>query len=487
MKKFYRNAIVLFLFLLFPARSTPAALEPVLALTHATVIDATGAAAQPDRTVVIIGDRIAALGKSSKITPPTNAVVVDAAGKFLIPGLWDMHVHWQEKDYLPIFTANGVTGIRIMWGESEHHEWKKQYEQGTLTGPRLFIASTLVDGSNPIWPGSMIASNAASGRLAVTRAREDGADFVKVYSVLPRDAYFAIADESKKQGIPFVGHVPIVLSAEEASNAGQKSIEHLTGILFACSSRQDEFLKVAQEVLAGRTGTGPPKHFSKRPAHEDELVLDSYDPKKAAALFATFKKNGTWQCPTLTVLRFVACDNKRSLTNDSRLKYMPAEVVQLWTDRVAGAGTNAPRKELFPKWLELVGAMHRAGVEILAGTDAENPFCYPGFSLHDELGLLVQAGLSPMEALQSATRNPARFMGREKDLGTIEPGKLADLVLLDANPLEDIANTRKIAAVVQGGRPFSRDALDEMLAKIETLAHASQQSKSESHGIPEKN
>src|SRR5262249_19092575 len=157
--------------------------------------------------------------------------VIDARGKFLIPGLWDMHVHWEMKDYLPLFIANGVLGVRVMWGMPIHHEWRKEISAGTLLGPRLNIASPIIDGPHPIWKGSVSVGNDAEARQAVIQAKQNGADFIKVYSLLPREAYFAIADETKKLGLPFAGHVPEAVNAGEASDAGQKSIEHLTGVL----------------------------------------------------------------------------------------------------------------------------------------------------------------------------------------------------------------------------------------------------------------
>jgi len=451
-----------------------------LALTHATVIDATGAPARPDFTVVITDGRISTVGPSSLVHPPTNAVIADASGKFLIPGLWDMHVHWYDSDYLPLFIANGVTGIRIMWGSALHHEWRKQIEEGSLLGPRLLIASTIVDGPKAFWPGSMTAGNAAEGRLAVTKSRQAGADFIKVYSFLPREAYFAIADEARKQGIPFEGHVPISISVEEASAAGQKSIEHLTGVLPACSSREAELLSSAQETLEGVIATNSPRSILPVLRRINRSALETYSPAKADALFAEFKKNQTWHCPTLTVLRNMACINEPSITNDARLKYMPRGLRSGWDpagdDRLKNRTPEdtALGKSVYQKELEIVGAMQRAGVGILAGTDTLNPYCFPGFSLHDELGLLVQAGLTPMQAIQAATLNAAKFMGREKDLGTIEKGKLGDLILLDADPLADIGNTRKINAVVVGGKLLSRAALEEMLSKIEVLAGSKQ-------------
>jgi imidazolonepropionase-like amidohydrolase len=474
-----RNAGILFLLCLFsfPALRSLGATENPLVFVHATVIDATGAPAQSDVTVVITGDRITAIARSAAVAVPKDARIVDASGKFLIPGLWDMHVHWYQKADLPLFIANGVTGVRIMWGMPVHHEWRKEIEQGSLLGPRLLIASAIVDGPKPSWPGSDIAGNEAEGRQAVMKAMRDGADFVKVYSFLPREAYFAIADEAKKQGIPFEGHVPIAVSVEEASAAGQKSIEHLTGVLPACSSRAAELLKTAQETLAERLNTNESGNLSAKfrlaYMREGELPLDTYSPEKADAVFAEFKKNHTWQCPTFTVLHLSTADP--SIVTDVRLKYMPSELRSYWSaanNRFTNGSpeTAAFRKKSFQKSLEIIGAMQRVGVGILAGTDTGNPYCFPGFSLHDELGWLVQAGLTPMEAIQAATRNAARFMGRENELGTIQQGKLADLVLLDANPLDDIANTRKIAAVVYGGRLFPKSSLDEMLAKAEALA-----------------
>ena len=440
------------------------------------MIDGTGSTPREDVTVFISGNRIVALGKSSDVKPSATNEIVDATGKFVIPGLWDMHVHWHEKDYLPLFIANGVTGARIMWGDAVHHGWRKEIEQGTLIGPRLYIASRIVDGPKPAWPNSITAGTEAEGRLAVKMAKVAEADFVKVYSLLPREVYFAIADEAKKQAIPFEGHVPIAVSASEASAAGQRSIEHLTGILAACSSREDQIMKSAREALAGMLATNEPASLFASGRESRNLELETYSDAKAAAVFAEFKRNHTWQCPTLTVLRNVRFIDDLALIDDSRMKYMPRMYKALWNptndfrfkDRTAE--DIAVGKKAYQKALEIVGAMKRAGVEILAGTDTQNPYCFPGFSLHDELGLLVQAGLTPMEALQAATINAARFMNRQKDLGTIEKGKLADMVLLDANPLEDIANTKKIWGVVFGGKFYSRASLDEMLRKVETLA-----------------
>jgi imidazolonepropionase-like amidohydrolase len=428
-------------------------------LTHITVIDVRAGVARPGMTLVVTGDRISDVGPAGQVSVPEGARVIDATGKFLIPGLWDMHVHWYDKDLLKLFTANGVTGVRQMFGFPTHLEWRRELSSGSLLGPRMAIASPIVDGPRPMWPNSIAVSSAGDGRKAVEKVKRWGADFVKVYSFLPRDAYLAIADEAKKEGIPFEGHVPWSVSAAEASDAGQKSIEHLTGILLACSAREAEIRKQIPQAtpFAGHAGI-------------EAQALETYDPKKATELFERFVKNGTWQCPTLTVLRSSAYLDDKDFRNDRRTKYMPAQLRERWERREESrfgnrnaANNYSTAKVVYPRYLELVGKMNRAGVQIMAGTDTGNPYCFPGFSLHDELALLVKAGLTAAEALRSATLNPAKFLDMEDRLGTIEKGKFADMVLLDANPLEDIHNTQKIDAVVQNGHLLDRKALDKML------------------------
>jgi len=444
--------LVCLLPLFVPGNAVPESQQESLVFVHVAVIDVVNGVAEPDMTVVVTGYKITDIGKSETITPSSHARVVDGTGKFLIPGLWDMHVHWYNRDYNQLFTANGVTGVRQMFGNPELLLWRKDVEKGSMLGPRMVVASPIVDGPQPVWPNSIAVKNEAEGRNAVKRVKKEGYDFVKVYSLLPRDAYFGIAEEAKKEGINFAGHVPFTVSAAEASDSGQKTIEHLTGIIIHCSSRESELRR--QVIQAG-----PPQR-----GRIEAEALQSYDMAKAEALFARFVKNGTWQCPTLTVLRSTASLGDSEFRNDPRLKYMPAQVRQRWETRADSRVGNAPfAKRVYQKELEIVRAMNKAGVPILAGTDTGNPYCFPGFSLHDELALLVEAGLTPIEALRAATFSPAKFLGLDGSLGTIEKNKIADMVLLDANPLENIRNTQKIHAVVMNGRLLARKALDKML------------------------
>ncbi len=301
--------LVLCVSLVLPQLSS--AQQRALVLTHVTVIDTTGAPAQPDVTIMIRGDRIVGMSKSGKVRVPADSQVVNAAGKFLIPGLWDMDVLWFEPDYLPLFIAIGVTGVRVTIGYAENHEWRKAVEAGQLLGPRMVVATRWVRGPESSSDYSISVANEAEARQAVIRAREYGADFVELGGGedLSRDAFFALADEAKKRGIPFEGAVPVFVSVEEASNAGMKSINEqpsMFGIemmLAACSSREAELLKSWQVVESEETIGW--EAFWEGPAYREplQLALQTYDQQKAEALFALLRANHTWLCPALTEAR----------------------------------------------------------------------------------------------------------------------------------------------------------------------------------------
>jgi hypothetical protein len=369
--------------------------------------------------------------------------------------------------YLPLFIANGVTGVREMHAffPDTVLQMRKNVNEGKLLGPRIIAAGALIDGPKPMWPGAYSVGDAKQGREAVQALKMRGADFIKVYSKLPRDAYFAIANEAKKEGLVFAGQVPESVSAAEASDAGQKSMEHLIGLWLACSPQEDELRKEIVDLIAK---TDNQVIFSAM-WRTQARAQDSYDEKKAAALFAKFVKNQTWQDPTLTVLRALAYLDEGA--KDPRVKYMPGYLKSMWSPtnpRMKHFREITDRmRQFYKRSVELTRTLHQAGVGILAGTDTSNPYCFPGFSLHEELGLLVKAGLSPLEALQSATYNPAKYLDQLKDLGTVEQGKIADLVLLDANPLDEISNTRKIAGVILRGKAFDSESLKKMLADVE--------------------
>ena len=445
----------------------------VLALTHVTVIDMTGIPPKRDLTVVITGNRITAIARSNQIRIPPGAQVIDAAGKFLIPGLWDMHVHFTEIERsFPLFIANGVTGVRNMGGDLEELlRWRARVASGKLLGPRVLTCGPILDGPKPAAHGpTIVVANATEGRQTLDMLKQRGADCVKVYDRLTRDVYFAIIDQAKRDGIPVVGHVPEAITTMEASDAGQKSIEHLGTILQGCSTIEDELRRLE---AAPMPSGGDFSEFPRRIAARGERMLDTYNEQQAKQLFARLIKNQTWQVPTLVTKQALTFIDDFDRNGDERLKYIPQSEQKWWSPkqnfllRYRTPGYIVYSKRLFQKELDLVGVMHRAGVPLMTGTDLSIPYTFAGFSLHDELGLFVQAGLTPMEALQAATRNPGVFLGELSSQGTIERGKIADLVLLDANPLENIRNTQRINAVFRNGRYLRKQTLQKMLADVE--------------------
>ena len=445
-----------------------------LAFTRVTVIDVTGGPSKSDMTVVIEGRRIQALGPAASTAIPEGAEVIDASGQFLLPGLWDMHVHilGDPAWFFPLFIANGVTGVRYMGGSVLPEQWhaiRERIASGDLLGTRVLAAGPILDGPEPIWPGSIALSTADEARAAVIDLKRRGADFIKVYHLLSREVYFAIADEAKKQSIPFAGHVPLALgSIAAAATAGQRAIEHIDHALVGSSTREAEFLRTAREFnRAAQDGTGKETKLS----HWQEY-MDSYSAEKAADLYATFVDNGTWYVPTLSIFSAAIFRTADTPPDEAKRKYLAPLILDIFADQYKSTGGFEPpdealRRELMQRILGYVGELHRAGIPLLAGTDAPVSHVYPGFTLHDELALFVEAGLTPLEALQTATLNPAKFSGQVDSLGTVEAGKIADLLLLEANPLEDIRNTAKIAGVVVGGRFLPEESLQAMLAELE--------------------
>jgi imidazolonepropionase-like amidohydrolase len=444
--------------------------QGVVVIRDVTAIDMVGSTPKAGMTVIVEGNRIANIGRKLKV--PKSAAVIDGRGKFLIPGLWDMHSHFlfeQVRDpFMKLSIANGVTGVRDLGSEQLDLliEIRRSIAESKTVGPRIVAAGPIVDGPKPVWPFSIPVANADEGRKAVQSLKTKGADFVKVYSLLSRDSYFAIADEAKKQKIPFAGHVPNTVTTAEASDAGQKSIEHIRVYLDVSTDEQ----ALRQERLDAEA-KGQSELNRVRGAQHARL-LETFNEEKVRLLAGRFAKNGTWFVPTLTVHRSFAFFHDPAFVADPRLKYMPEFLTGYWKTQRERMPEEATKRNrvFYTRDLQVVGLMHEGGAKLLAGSDTMNPFIFPGFSLHDELALLVEAGLTPLEALRTATANPAAFLDMEKDLGTIEKGKFADLVLLDANPLSDIRNTTKINAVIANGRLFDRAALDALLSEAEKWA-----------------
>jgi imidazolonepropionase-like amidohydrolase len=361
----------------------------------------------------------------------------------MIPGLWDMHVHL--TDLAPDFrtlVSYGITGVREMYSgfaPDTYSPWRTRADTPRLVAPGMIDAPV-----RPPSPGALAVRDEEEARLAVQILAANRAEFIKVYSSLSREAYFGLADEARRIGIAFAGHVPESVTPAEAAEAGQLSQEHLINVMLSCSSREEELRAERAQLM-----TDPKLSVMERARRfgwpQEEGLFDTYDPKKAAALFETFVNHGVWHTPTLVVSKYHA-----AVTPDSQgfmmLDGLKPEQFPEFTSHVA---------RVLHRYQQLVGDMHKAGVQFLAGSDSGPATGVPlGISLHEELELFVQSGLTPMEALQTATRNPAFYFGILTLMGTVEEGKAADLLLLDANPLVDIRNTRKIRAVVMRGKLF---------------------------------
>jgi 8-hydroxy-5-deazaflavin:NADPH oxidoreductase len=417
-----------------------------LAIRGTWVVDVTDGSLHPDQTVLIKGNRIAAIGPATAIAVRQDAEIVEASGGYLIPGLWDMHVHaaraGRAPRLWPLFAAHGVTE----WSVPALGRWA---DANALPEPDAEATMALVDA----W-------------------KRHEFDFIKVGSELSREEYFAVMERARQNGIPVSGHIPRAVSATEASDAGQKSFEHVTELLIPCTAGA-RALGVALADAAARYGAASDSARAAEQRLAGALAFGAPDPAECGPLLERMVANETWLTPTLTL--FKGETQPSSFDGDPRLRWVPASIAERWrTGRRLTPELEAQvGGRIMDNALTTVALAHRAGVRILAGTDAgDDAYIFAGSSLHDELELLVEAGLTPLQALQTATLNPARFLGRTTDLGTVTAGKLADLVLLDANPLEDIRNTRRIRAVVLNGRYLDRPVLDGLLADAERAANA---------------
>ncbi len=459
------------IFLLFTLGATA---QQHIAIVDVSVIDVDAPdaahALASHQTIVISGSRISARGAVQRIRIPENAEVIDGRGKFLIPGLWDMHVHTLPEArrpkaveiWLPLFVANGVTSVRDMGGsDAALKATRLRIAREHLLAPRLIASGSAIDGFPPQF-GTGVRSP-AEARQAVDAHKKGGANFIKPYNLLTRDEYFAIIDEAKKVGLPVAGHVPLSLTVLEVSDAGQRSVEHLTDIPATCSTIEAELREERVTVSLSDFRAWQRARWA-----EETRAASFHSPERCRAVFEHLTRNGTWIVPTL-VNKKSALEVAARLRDPLLLRYSEPATRAAWEKSAAmSPGTPeevANRIARYESMLRLTGEANESHALLLTGTDVGSPFpLLPGFSLHEELAILVESGLDPLQALRSATLSPSRYFHRERAMGTVAPNRIADLVLLDRNPLEDIRNTRSIAAVVLGGRPLLRDALDRILS-----------------------
>ena len=402
---------------------------PPIVITNTTVVDVIAGGRTPGMTVVVREGRIERMGR--RIAVPRGALRVDGAGKFLIPGLWDMHSHNQASgvESLDLFVANGVVGTRDMGSDLDFIlPLRDRIRRNELLGPEIVAAGPILDDAPPEWPFRRRVTNAEDAREAVRDLKNRGVDFIKVHNNTPREAFFAIADESLKLGLPFAGHIPLTVTIEEGISSGMKSIEHLS----------------ESRIFRECPGKG------------------AYSAARCQPIFESIAAKGVWQTPTGAFYQLIPdVFSGKPFPNE---EYATDRALELNRANIKAANlderTLAILRSQNATRLTAVHDLLSSGARFLAGCDA----WVPGFCLHDELQWLTEAGLSPLQAIQTATINAARFLEREKDQGTVETGKRADLTLLEGDPLVDIHNTRRVAAVVVRGRLLSRTEIDRMVA-----------------------
>ncbi|HEX8653503.1 MAG TPA: amidohydrolase family protein [Pyrinomonadaceae bacterium] len=409
------------------ANQVPPTHKGTLAITGGKLIDGTGKAAMQDAVVVIEGERITAAGPRTEIKIPKGATIIDARGQTLLPGLWDMHAHYEQVEWGPVYLAAGVTTVRDVGNEFEFITAVRDLlKQGRGLGPDIVLAG-LVDGDGPAAFGTLRANTTEEGRSLVNRYHKAGFEQIKIYSSVKPEVVAAITSEAHRLGMTVTGHIPIEMIATEAVEAGMDQINHIS------------FLP---PVML-------PQDAIPEPGKPPQMVnIESAEAKQAIQFF---KKHGTVIDPTIALKEL---DLHPVDTPATTFEPGAAKVARELSAQLNSRGkptADAPiTRAIFEQYLVIIGALHRAGVPLVAGTDQT----VPGHSLHREIELYVRAGLTPMEAIQAATITPARVLKIDKEVGTIEAGKRADLIILDGDPLESISNIRKVRRVVKRGRVY---------------------------------
>lgn len=445
-----------------------------LLIENVNIIDVENGKVIIGQDVVITGNKITDITTHRKNNIQTTAVI-NGENKYLMPGLWDMHIHILAHEWykwqLPLLRANGIIGFREMWGNLKLADSiKTEMQKGTLPYFHFIASGHILDGKKPFQENSTPVATPQAAIRIVDSLINAKSDFIKVYSFLEPDVFYAIAKRCKERNFPFAGHVPHTVWLTGASEAGMASMEHLYGFLMeACESSDSALFLMQQSEKAFENGNKEERKKIWIKFHA--LTLNHFSEAKLRSIAQVLRKNNTYIVPTLVTLRGGYFTNDTSFINDPRLKYMSQETRDYWKEETE----NDLKKNSELEWQNkrqrwqveqrIIKILSEEKVSIMAGTDSDNPYAFPGFSLHDEMALYVEFGMKPIDALRTATINPVKFLKMTDSLGTIEKGKLADVVLLDVNPLENIKNTTRINTVIANGKVYSKRYIDSVLKK----------------------
>ncbi len=439
------------------------------AITNVSVIDVIRGEAVPGQTVLMDGETIAAVLPAASFKPAKEATLIDGTGKFVMPGLFDAHVHYVDPDsFGPLMIANGVLFVREMGNVTENViALRDGLNAGETLGPEMICTGAIIDGDPPVWPFSEPCDAPEEARAAVRKLHAAGVNQIKVYSRLQREVYLAAVDEARMVGLKAVGHIPHECTIYDAIKAGQASNEHMMMVE-----------KIIVESLPPGTDLGEDQTAGMWPSLRFWTFYPKADNAAVSRHLRRLAESEMVQCPTLVVSAGIASIASGNADQDPRYAYVPYQLRAFWGGEQYQDFGRA-MEAAWPHMKSMVGDLHGAGATLMIGTDLANPFVYAGFSVHDELKHFVEAGVSPADALRAATIIPARFMGVQYRLGTVEPEKAASMVLLTANPLDDIGNTSEIDSVWLRGKHYDRAALDGLLKGVRERVSASLPAKAE--------
>jgi imidazolonepropionase-like amidohydrolase len=462
--------------LLVFAAAVSAQPAPNLLIRHVTVVDVVRGKTVANQAVLVSGDTIRAVGPDQAIARRhTAAQQVDARGRFVMPGLWDMHVHFgggrelieENGRLLPLYVANGVTAVRDAAADLTPLvlEMRAAVAAGSLLGPTIFTSGPKLEGYKPLWKGTIEVGTPAEVDAALDRLQAMKVDFVKITdNTLKPDIFLYAVGAAKKRGLKTSAHTPFALTIQQAVDAGLSSIEHVDYLIKAGSPREAE---IGAAFAAGKMSYG----------EASDAFTASFDANYAAGVYRRLAKSGVSVTPTLNMGRILAYLDREDHSRDAGLAYIGPGLRKTYDWRVERAAKSTPqqvaeRHKEYELSVRVLPMLVKAGIPIMAGTDAGylNSFNYPGWGLHDELDRYVEAGLTPQQALVTATQTGPRFLGHADRYGSIAAGRAADILILDANPLKSIKATRSINAVVLHGKLLDRAALDVMLAEARRKA-----------------
>lgn len=434
------------------------------------------------QTVIIHGDKIIKVVPSKALQLSPKNKIIDGTGKYVMPGLWDAHVHFAYmEDLAPsmfdLFLGYGITSVRDTGGKIDFVKmWKDKALANPNDTPRVMMAGPLLDGIPNVYDGSTPQHPPLSVGLQtiedaakkVNELDSLGVDLLKAYEMLTPEQFAIIIKMAKEKGLKVTGHVPLSMDVISASNAGLNSMEHMRNLELSCASNSEELLQQRLQLLQGEKDSPGGTLRSKIHELQRETAVKNYDPHKADEILAVLAKNQTWQIPTLALATFYTNRHFENPEWQESITYLPEAIEQNWKKNATSIANMpvTPFQIQYADWLiRMVKKIHETKIEIMAGTDCPIALLTPGLSLHEELAMLVQAGLTPLEALKTATVNPAKYFNLEHELGLVQEGMWADLVLLDANPIEDIANTKSINAVIKNGKYFDKSQLSALLKR----------------------